>query len=95
MAAGGGTVSDNWAAEAACRNADQELFFPISETSDLGHIAEAKAICATCPVRATCRERKLAEEGGRDWRNRYGIWGGLTPSERATVARRRTRQAAA
>jgi WhiB family redox-sensing transcriptional regulator len=43
----------------------------------------AKAICHTCPVIAACREHalKVAEP--------YGIWGGLSESERLSVLRNR------
>ena len=52
---------------AACRDADPRLFFPEPGESD----AEAKAICAACPVRAGCLAAALAN------RERYGVWGGV------------------
>jgi Transcription factor WhiB/Helix-turn-helix domain len=51
---------------AACLGADPELFFP-SEGDDG---AEAKAICAACPVRPECYD--LACANGEE----AGIWGG-------------------
>jgi WhiB family redox-sensing transcriptional regulator len=42
-----------WWRLAACRSADPDLFFPISSTGrSLEQAAEARAICARCPVRA-------------------------------------------
>jgi WhiB family transcriptional regulator, redox-sensing transcriptional regulator len=41
----------NWRAAGACLRADPDLFFPISSVGrGLGQIAQAKAICARCPV---------------------------------------------
>ena len=37
-------------------------------------IAQAKVLCATCPMRHDCLELGLAE--------RFGVWGGLTVEER-------------
>jgi WhiB family redox-sensing transcriptional regulator len=61
---------------AACRSADPELFFPLSESGEaLEQIAEAKAICTGCPVRRQCLEFALRTRP-------HGIWGGLTERER-------------
>jgi Transcription factor WhiB len=50
----------SWRSAAACRSADPELFFPLSETLKmLEQIAEATAICAACPVRRQCLEFAL------------------------------------
>lgn len=50
-------------------------------------MATAKAICAGCPVRATCRAYALTA------REPYGIWGGLTARERTRILRTATNQA--
>ena len=66
----------SWRSAAACRSADPELFFPLSESGKaLEQIAEAKAICADCPVRRQCLEFALRTRPD-------GIWGGLTERER-------------
>ena len=71
-----------WRSAAACRSADPELFFPISDSGkSLEQVAEAKAICAGCPVRRECLA--FALRTGQV----YGIWGGTTTHERA-IARR-------
>jgi WhiB family redox-sensing transcriptional regulator len=77
-------ASGPWRSAAACRSADPELFFPISDSGPaLNQTAEAIAICATCRVRRECLA--FALRTGQV----YGIWGGTTEHERA-AARRRT-----
>lgn len=74
----------DWRNRAACRDQDPELFFPVSEVGPGEcQVAEAKAVCAGCPVRAECL--RFAIEEGLD----YGIFGGQTASERRDVVRRR------
>jgi WhiB family transcriptional regulator, redox-sensing transcriptional regulator len=64
-------------------SADPELFFPISHSGKaLERVAEAKAICAACPVRRECLAFALRTQQS------HGIWGGMTEEERATSRRR-------
>ena len=71
-----------WRSAAACRSADPELFFPVSDSGkSLEQVAEAKAVCAGCPVRRECLAFALRTE------QVHGIWGGTTADER-TIARR-------
>ena len=63
---------------AACLGADPDLFFP--PPGDDG--AEAKAICASCPVRSECYE--LACANGE----KAGIWGGINFGAGAVAGRR-------
>lgn len=74
----------SWQDRAACAGQPSEVFFPQSGNSAGDHVAEAKAICATCPVRAACLDYALALEAttGTTWTGRYGVWGGLTAQER-------------
>jgi WhiB family redox-sensing transcriptional regulator len=66
----------SWRSAAACRSADPELFFPLSESGrSLEQIAEAKVICTGCPVRRQCLQFALRTRA-------HGIWGGLTELER-------------
>ncbi|WP_327310067.1 WhiB family transcriptional regulator (plasmid) [Streptomyces sp. NBC_01298] len=67
----------------ACAGADPELFF-VHALSTL-QIARAKAICATCPLVASCLEGAL--ERGEE----HGVWGGLTEDERRALKRRAVR----
>jgi WhiB family transcriptional regulator, redox-sensing transcriptional regulator len=63
-----------WMSRGACRRADPELFFPISDSA--AHlVAAAKAVCQACSVRALCLA--FAVETRQD-----GIWGGTTSDER-------------
>lgn len=68
-------VFPSWMDQAICPETDPELFHP--ETAGHAYIVrEAKAVCARCPVRDECLEYALAID------ERWGIWGGLLPSER-------------
>jgi len=68
---------ENWRAVAACRSADPDLFFPLSESGQgLAEAAQAKAICAGCRVRRQCLAFAVRT------RQAHGIWGGLTERER-------------
>jgi len=73
----------DWRGDAACRDADPELFFPDGDTrSARAHVKTAKLICRGCPVSATCLNWALAS--GQE----AGIWGGLTEDERRRLPRR-------
>ena len=71
-----------WRDEAACRDADPDLFFPIGPTGPaLRQADEAKRICRTCPVQARCLAWAL-DHGVTD-----GVWGGTTEDERRAIWR--------
>ena len=70
------TGSDWWQL-AACRSADPDLFFPVSGAGPAREqAAEAKAVCAGCPVRKECLTYAVITH------QQHGIWGGLTEDER-------------
>jgi WhiB family transcriptional regulator, redox-sensing transcriptional regulator len=69
--------------DAACREADAELFFSQDETLQ----QEALSLCAACPVRQECLEHALVNG------EQYGIWGGTREGERRRLARERRRAA--
>jgi WhiB family redox-sensing transcriptional regulator len=49
------TVHSSWRDDAACRDADPDLFFPVGTTGPaLRHIDEAKRICRACPAQSRC-----------------------------------------
>ncbi|GAS92660.1 WhiB family transcriptional regulator [Mycolicibacterium brisbanense] len=54
----------HWRDQAACRDMDPELFFPLP--SDLAGREAAFQVCDRCPVRVECRA--VAQ--------RFGVWGG-------------------
>lgn len=76
----------DWQNQAACRNQPADAFFP-RERSDGGsdQVRHAKAICRTCPVRRRCLQLALDYENDQPRVYRHGIWGGLTPRERARL----------
>lgn len=68
-----------------CREVpDPEIFFPPSGGANAPITAAAKAACSNCSMRAECLQAAMAAE--RVDGLRYGIWGGLTPSERRELA---------
>ena len=72
----------NWRDDAACRDADPELFFPDGDIrSARAHVKMAKLICRGCPARAACLSWALGS--GQE----TGIWGGLTENERRRLHR--------
>jgi WhiB family redox-sensing transcriptional regulator len=74
------TASAGWASLGACRDSDPDLFFPIASSGPaLQQIAEAKAVCARCPVRVGCLSYAL--ETGQD----AGVWGGASAEERRKI----------
>ena len=79
----------DWRHEAACRDEDPELFFPIGNTGPaLAQIEEAKKVCNRCEVKEACLAWAL--ESGQD----AGVWGGLSEDERRALKRRAARNRA-
>ena len=62
-----------------CHNADPELFF---SESDEG-IAQAKALCGSCPVRNKCLDGALSRE------EPCGVWGGQLIEDGVIIERKR------
>ena len=62
-----------WQDQAACRDADPELFFPGKGES----ARPAKKVCRACRVRRDCLGYALERD------ERHGVWGGLTEAERS------------
>ena len=78
----------DWQEDALCRGYENIVFFGDEGESELekqGREARAKAICKTCPVLEPCLEFAM------ETNQKYGIWGGLTAKERASLKRRRAR----
>ena len=77
---------------ANCVGYDVETFFPLD--TDRRGVAAAKAICADCPVTDACLNFALEmETSGRQ--QRHGVYGGLSPRQRADLQRKRDKEAAA
>ncbi len=77
----------DWRALGNCRGADITIFF--AEEDDFFSEREAKRLCASCQVRESCLEQALAD------REKVGVWGGFTATERRRILRRRRRHSAA
>jgi WhiB family transcriptional regulator, redox-sensing transcriptional regulator len=76
----------DWRHQAACREVDPELFFPIGNTGPaLLQIDEAKQVCRRCPVMDECL--RWAIDSGQD----AGVWGGMSEDERRALKRRTIR----
>jgi len=72
----------DWQFDGACREADPALLFsPESERGPRRHAREnaAKLYCTRCPVVEQCLRHALRVK------EPYGVWGGLTTSERAAA----------
>jgi WhiB family redox-sensing transcriptional regulator len=80
------TEQIGWRDDAACLDADPDLFFPVGTTGPaLHHVDGAKRICRTCPVKTQCLAWAL-DHGVSD-----GVWGGTTADERRAIRRLRSR----
>ena len=73
----------DWMLDATCRNEGipTSLFF----SEDLSEIAQAKAICATCPAMVPCLEGAIAR--AEPW----GVWGGELFANGKVLAQKRKR----
>jgi WhiB family transcriptional regulator, redox-sensing transcriptional regulator len=71
----------SWRDDAACRDADPELFFADPRFAR-AQVKMAKLICRGCPVSTTCLSWAMAS--GQE----HGIWGGLTEDERRRLRHR-------
>ncbi|MDV6283098.1 WhiB family transcriptional regulator [Rhodococcus jostii] len=75
----------DWQHRASCRGTDTNLFF--SPDGERGHDRArreraAKQICQDCPVLERCRAHALTAT------ETYGIWGGMSETERTRHTRR-------
>lgn len=70
-----------WHERAACREFDPCLWYPEKETQL--QVSEAKRVCAGCPVQPECLGYAL------ETREPYGVWGGMTTSERQYMLKMR------
>jgi WhiB family redox-sensing transcriptional regulator len=67
-----------WQVAARCRGRDDLFFHPHGEREPARSRREAaaKQICGSCPVRQECLDHALATA------EPYGVWGGLSETER-------------
>src|SRR5262245_58095570 len=80
----------DWQMQGLCRGVDSSMFFhPDGERGRARAQREmrAKEMCRRCPVVAQCRSHALAVG------EPYGIWGGLSESDRELLLKRGIRRA--
>lgn len=79
----------DWRNDAACRDQDPELFFPVGTTDRaLAQLKKAKAVCHSCPVQEPCLQWALGSEPiGQE----SGVCAGLSEVERRSRKRRAAR----
>ena len=84
---------DDWRDNAACRDTDPDLFFPVGTTGPaIEQISNAKAVCQACDAQTACLEYALVTNQDS------GIWGGTSEEERRALRRQwvaRNRKASA
>ena len=79
--------SDEWRRQAACRDTDPDLFFPVGTTGPaIVQIENAKAVCRQCDAQAECLEYAIATNQDS------GIWGGTSEEERRKLRKRHAAQ---
>lgn len=79
-----------WQLHGACRGKNSDVFYhPDGERGRARAQREnrAKAICNACPVIELCREHALQSA------EPYGVWGGMSESERSHALRARNKHA--
>ena len=67
-----------WMRHAACAAIPKDVFYPGRDNGP-GCTDQAKAICAGCPVRTECLEYAVTNH------ELYGVWGGMTQTERRAL----------
>ncbi|MFC9847757.1 WhiB family transcriptional regulator [Streptomyces sp. NPDC060223] len=70
-----------WVKQGACR-VEPDAMFPGSTVLEIEH---AKSYCRACPVIEACAQWAL------DTREEYGVWGGLSETERRSLLRSKQR----
>ncbi len=73
----------SWFDLASCKG-KTELMFP-KQHKDITYIAQARAICKSCPVKKECLEYALEFPPA----DMHGVWAGLTSRQLAAEQRRR------
>lgn len=81
------SLRPDWMDAASCRaeGVDPDWFF--GDRNDHASRARAKAVCATCPVKAECLQFALSAPSSSFYD--FGIWAGTTAGERELIRRGR------
>ena len=72
---------ENWQAVALCKGERTDLFYPDIGGTSFRQVQKARNLCQKCEAIDDCLKAALK---GREY---YGIWGGVTPKQRRTLAR--------
>ncbi len=81
-----------WQHQAACRDVDTNVFFPVGTVGMTEYdaaVREAKRVCAWCPVKQECLDYAIRELGVGSANDDLGIYGGMTFAERRSFVRKR------
>lgn len=79
-------AQDHWVNYARCAGHPNPRLWFVEVGKDEGY-REARCVCVECPVRLPCVVQAIKQEGVRSGRaQRWGMWGGTTPVERAGLA---------
>lgn len=72
----------SWRDDAACRDTDPDLFFPVGTTGPaIEQIEAAKEVCRACPATDECLQYALATNQDS------GVWGATSEDERRKLRR--------
>lgn len=77
-------IDSSWMRRGACASEPRSTMFP----SNAAGVAKAKKVCQRCPVQGQCLEYALSI------RERHGVWGNTSESERKRMLRERRKAAA-
>ena len=78
--------TDDWTLDALCAQFAGDRWYTDPEGAGTGMEGRtAIRICGDCPVQAQCLHAAMRLEQGMGRTSRFGIWGGLTHTQRATL----------
>ena len=77
------TEPKEWMENAACRDTDPEMFFPVGTTgSSLDQINRAVSVCSVCHAVDECLSFALQTN------QEFGVWGGYAEDDRRRLRKR-------
>lgn len=78
---------DNWLTAALCGGDPDNWFLEEVRPQSAKQLAvrKAKATCRICPVKLRCASEILRLEAGQPAQMRFGVFGAMTPEERAAA----------
>jgi WhiB family transcriptional regulator, redox-sensing transcriptional regulator len=77
-------MNERWRLKAACLGAEPDVFFPTARRHTTHTWKAARDYCDRCPVRRQCLDLAMRQQAAED---RWGMFGGTTPSERRRMRR--------